>query len=724
MREGCCKTLTLRDICGTDPTIGSVARMAEREPVLLRSCDERGRTLVDDLGSRLRKAGYVRKWLILGIVIGAVAGLGAIVFTEALQLATRFFLVGLGGYQPPSPLGEGAAIGSAQFTRPWAIPLVVGLGGLISGVLVFGLAPEAEGHGTDAAIEAVHHNPKGIRGRVSLIKIIASAVTIGSGGSAGREGPTAQISAGFGSMLARQLDLTPADARIAVAVGIGSGIGAIFRAPLGGAVLGAEILYRSDFEVDALIPSVIASIIGFAIFGAVEGFTPIFGFLRGYHFDHPIQLGYFAIIGLLSGLIGLLYAKSFYGITHLSIRAPGSRMVKPAVAGVLVGLIGLAIPAVLGTGYGWVQQAMNSQLLGIPLWIVLALPFAKILATSLSIGSGGSGGIFGPGMMIGAFLGASVWRLLAPIAPGVPLSPAPFVVVGMMASFGAIAHAPIAVMLMVAEMTGSLELLAPAMLAVGVAVLVVGDNTIYTSQLKDRKESSASKLEVGMPLLASVPVTDGMRPPRVLLEVGDTVGESVRSLTSVNRPVAAVVEGEGIYRGAVTMEMLSGKDDEAGVGEFADRAWPVVPATATMDAAAEAIVESGAMWVPVLDDRQRVIGVLGLDDVLRAYQTALESNYRHFARVTTGATLIEEVVDESSPQLGSTLAAAGFPPSTLVLSIRRGDQLIFPQADTVLQIDDRATVLTDPSDVGSVQFAFRGRAAKVETPPDEPPPLI
>ena len=435
----------------------------------------RGGVLIDRLGARIRDVGYVRKWIILGILIGVVAGLGAIVFSEALRLATRFFLVGLGGYQPPSPMGEGAAIGSAHFTRPWAIPLVVGLGGLISGVLVFGLAPEAEGHGTDAAIEAVHHNPKGIRGRVSLIKIVASAVTIGSGGSAGREGPTAQISAGFGSLLARLLDLTPADARIAVAVGIGSGIGAIFRAPLGGAVLGAEILYRSDFEVDALIPSVIASIIGFAIFGAVEGFTPIFGFLRGYHFDHPVQLGYFALIGVLSGLIGLLYARGFYGIAHLATRAPGSRMVKPAVAGVLVGLMGLAIPAVLGTGYGWVQEAMSSQLLGIPLWIVLALPFAKILATSLSIGSGGSGGIFGPGMMIGAFLGASVWRLLAPIAPGVPLSPAPFVVVGMMASFGAIAHAPIAVMLMVAEMTGSLELLAPAMLAVGIAVLVVGD---------------------------------------------------------------------------------------------------------------------------------------------------------------------------------------------------------------------------------------------------------
>ena len=683
----------------------------------------RAGALIDRLGARIRDVGYVRKWIILGILIGVVAGLGAIVFSEALRLATRFFLVGLGGYQPPSPMGEGAAIGSAHFTRPWAIPLVVGLGGLISGVLVFGLAPEAEGHGTDAAIEAVHHNPKGIRGRVSLIKIIASAVTIGSGGSAGREGPTAQISAGFGSLLARQLDLTPADARIAVAVGIGSGIGAIFRAPLGGAVLGAEILYRSDFEVDALIPSVIASIIGFAIFGAVEGFTPIFGFLRGYHFDHPVQLGYFALIGVLSGLIGLLYAKGFYGIAHLATRAPGSRMVKPAVAGVLVGLMGLAIPAVLGTGYGWVQEAMSSQLLGIPLWIVLALPFAKILATSLSIGSGGSGGIFGPGMMIGAFLGASVWRLLAPIAPGVPLSPAPFVVVGMMASFGAIAHAPIAVMLMVAEMTGSLELLAPAMLAVGIAVLVVGDQTIYTSQLKDRSESSANKLHVGMPLLSSIPVTSAMRPPRLLLNADDTAVEAVRALNAAHRPVAAVVESGGSYRGSVTVEQLSGYEEDR-VDGFADPAWPVVSVGATMDAAAEALVESGAMWVPVLNDQHHVAGVLVLDDVLAAYQAALEANYRHFARVTSGATLIEEDVHGSSRNAGRTIANADLPATTLILSIRRQDQLIFPRADTTLEPGDHVTILTDPADVASVRRAMRGEEGGSDPPPEEATPLI
>src|SRR5664280_3167024 len=146
------------------------------------------------------------------------------------------------------------------------------------------IAPEAEGHGTDAAISAVHHNPRGIRFRAVIVKIVASALTIGSGGSGGREGPTGQISAGFASLLARELDLSPADARIAMMAGIGSGIGAIFGAPLGGAVLATEILYRDDFDAEALLPSFVASILGYVIFGAAVGYTPLFGFNASYQF--------------------------------------------------------------------------------------------------------------------------------------------------------------------------------------------------------------------------------------------------------------------------------------------------------------------------------------------------------------------------------------------------------------------------------------------------------
>ena len=180
----------------------------------------------------LASASYGRKWLVLGVVIGVTAGLGAVIFYEALRATTHLFLGVIAGYTVPTPAGEGGRAASAHFARPWAIPLVACLGALAGAVLVFEIAPEAEGHGTDAAISAVHHNPRGIRLRTVAVKIVASALTIGSGGSGGREGPTGQISAGFGSFLARLLDLSPADARIAVASGIGSGIGSIFGAPL------------------------------------------------------------------------------------------------------------------------------------------------------------------------------------------------------------------------------------------------------------------------------------------------------------------------------------------------------------------------------------------------------------------------------------------------------------------------------------------------------------
>ena len=219
----------------------------------------------------------------------------------------------------------------------------------------FLIAPEAEGHGTDAAIAAVHHDPRGIRLRTVAVKIVASALTIGSGGSGGREGPTGQISAGFGSFLARLFDLSPSDARIAVASGVGSGIGSIFGAPLGGAVLATEIMYRDDFEVEALLPSFIASIVGYVVFGSVEGFSPLFGYVESYRLTDARQLLWFGLIGILGGLIGLLYAKSFYGIADLFGQLPVPRFLRPALGGLVVGCIALAIPEVLGTGYGWIQ---------------------------------------------------------------------------------------------------------------------------------------------------------------------------------------------------------------------------------------------------------------------------------------------------------------------------------------------------------------------------------
>jgi CIC family chloride channel protein len=446
----------------------------------------------------IRNSGYLRKWLILGTVIGVIAGLGAVVFYLALKYTTRFLLGYLAGYDIPTPLGEGGNPGSGSYRRAWAIPLVTTTGALLSGFVVAKFAPEAQGHGTDDAIEAVHTNPRAIRARVVLVKIVASALTIGSGGSGGREGPTAQISAGFGSLVTRRLNLSDADGRIAVALGIGAGIGAIFSAPLGGAVLAASVIYRDDLDYRSLMPGFITSATAYAVMGSFVGFDPLFGYVDAeYRFEQAWPLLWFIVLGVVAATIGYLYARTFYLFAALTGRLPGGPVLKPAMGGLLVGLLGLLIPEVLSSGYGWVQLAASRQsLAAIPMWIVVLLPIAKILATSLSIGTGGSGGIFGPGVVIGAFLGGAVWRLGDLLhLPGVPDGPGIFVVVGMMACFGCVAHAPLAVMIMVAEMTGSFSVVPGAIIAVGISSLLLSrtEVTIYRAQRLDRAAAEAQR---------------------------------------------------------------------------------------------------------------------------------------------------------------------------------------------------------------------------------------
>jgi chloride channel protein, CIC family len=455
---------------------------------------------VSTLGAFVRRSGYLRKWLILGIAIGVIAGLGAVAFYLALDYAGKFLLGFLGGYDVPTAAGDGGRHASAGFERPWAIPLVTFGGALVSAWIVARFAPEAEGHGTDNAIEAVHTDPRSIRARAVLVKMVSSALTIGSGGSGGREGPTAQISAGFGSLLTRRLDLSDEDGSIAVALGIGSGIGAIFGAPLGGAVLAASIVYREDFDYRSLIPGFITSGTAYIVYGLFLGFDPLFGSVAPHYVFDPAQVGWFALIGIVAAAFGYAYAKVFYGTVALTQMLPGwgersdgkgrGKVLKPAIGGLLVGLLALLIPQILSSGYGWVQLATTKEgLATLPLWIVLVLPIAKIVATSLSIGTGGSGGIFGPGIVIGAFVGASIWRLADLIGlPGIPSGPGVFVIIAMMACFGSVAHAPLALIIMVAEMTSSFSVLPGAMIAVGIAYLLIDrtDVSIYQSQRLNR----------------------------------------------------------------------------------------------------------------------------------------------------------------------------------------------------------------------------------------------
>ncbi|HEY6540069.1 MAG TPA: chloride channel protein [Ktedonobacteraceae bacterium] len=578
---------------------------------------------------------YLVKWLFLSSLIGIVAGLGAIAFFASIHLVTDLLLGRLVGYLPPSPAGEGRTVVMPLWAaaRPWLLPLVTAAGGLLSGIIVFNFAPEAEGHGTDAAIGAFHQG-KSIRARIPLIKLVASAITIGSGGSAGREGPAAQISAGFGSLLGDLLHLDVQDRRIALATGIGAGIGAIFRAPLGGAVLAAEILYLHDLEIEAIIPALIASIIGYSVFGVWAGWSPIFATRGDLAFTSPPQLAFYIVIGLLCGLVGLLYAKGFYGITHIFHRISLPNWLKPAIGGLLVGLIGLLIPEAIGMGYGWVQVSMGPGLLSLPIWVIVLLPFVKIVTTGLTIGSGGSGGIFGPGMVIGGMLGATVWRLSYGFLPGVPSDPTPFVIIGMMALFGGIAHAPLAVMLMVAEMTGNLSLLAPAMIAVGISSILVGNSTIYTSQVNTRADSPAHRLEFSFPLLSTLTVRSAMKPPRFTFSPAQSVADAERVLNEQGAGIsgAPVLDPTGQLLGTFTRADMHrvplAERETRTVRDAMHKNVLTVQPEEALDDALEQLTEHQVSWAPVVNDietpgEKNIAGVLSAADIMQTYRQAV-----------------------------------------------------------------------------------------------------
>jgi H+/Cl- antiporter ClcA len=691
---------------------------ALRVPTRLLATRLQLRRKVGQLLSSTSRAGYLRKWLLLGLIIGVIAGLGAALFLTMLHTGTNWLLGTVGGYHVATTAGEGGVRAASGFARPWAVPLVTGGGALVAALLVYFFAPEAEGHGTDAAIAAVHANPKGLRSRAALVKMVSSALTIGSGGSGGREGPTAQISATFGSMLSRSMNLTPADSRIAVAAGIASGIGAIFRAPLGGAVLGAELVFRDDLEVEALLPSIVSSVVAFGVFGAVTGsFSPIFGRQTSYHLTSVRALLVFALVGLACGLMGRLYAAGFYRTSGLFERIRLPRWLKPGLAGLAVGALGLAVPGVLGTGYGQVQQELSgSALLGLPLWVVLVVPVAKVAATSLSIGSGGSGGIFGPGMVIGGGTGAAVWRLLE-LAHAAPVGgPMPFVIVGMTACFGAIAHAPLAVMLMVAEMSGSLEMLAPAMVAIILALLVVGDVTIYRSQLATRADSPARRLGAQLPPAPQVAISEVMSTPRLVLPASITAPDALVAMQNAGVPGAPVVDPDGAFIGSLHASRLAERvagGTTAKAGRLADVEALTLPDRASLDDAVDAVATSRGGWVPVLDVDMHVTGIVSTTDLVRGWRLAMRGAMRQLNRASQATTLVEETVQVRSPADGQRIDALDWPPRAVLVAVHRRQGLAWPHPDTRLDHGDLVSVVCRKDEEAAVRLLFAGSSAGV-----------
>jgi CIC family chloride channel protein len=492
----------------------------------------------------------------LSLLVGVVAGLGAVLFNLLLSWVDSGFMVHLAGYQMPHAGGEAPPIVLTEPARRWMLLFVPAIGGLLSGLLVYTFAPEAEGHGTDAVVDAFHRMRGIIRGRVPLIKTVASALTIGSGGSAGREGPIAQIGAGFGSLLATWLKAGDRERRLLMLAGAGGGLGAIFRAPLGGAFFVVEVLYRDmEIESSALVPAFIGSIVAYSVYCSVTRHWGAIFTVPQLNFNHPLELVFYAALGLICALVGVVHVKFFFDVRDRVFRPlPIPNHIKPAIGGLLVGVIGYFLPQALGMGYGWTQLAIDGQL---SLRLLLLIVIAKIATTGLTIGSGGSGGVFAPSMTIGACLGGTVGTLLHAWMPGVVVQPAAYVLVGMAGFFAGVSKAPIATLIMVSEMATGYGLLTPLMLTTGVAYLFTPRRiSIYEKQVYGRADSPAHKGEFMADVLEQMHVRDVVRKTAelTLLRPDTSLPEILELAVKSRQRVFPVLDSTGALQGVVPLD--------------------------------------------------------------------------------------------------------------------------------------------------------------------------
>ena len=473
----------------------------------MASLDGANRAEAAPPGGRAFDLARASKWALYFIAIGLIAGTGSIVFNYLCQLGIHLFMDVMAGYMPPSPAGEQHLLprSNTPFNR-WVLFFLPAIGGLFSGWLVYTFAPEAEGHGTDAAIDAYHNKGGFIRGRVPFIKTIASAITLTTGGSGGREGPIAQIGAGFGSFLATRLKLSNRERRIMMAAGIGAGVGSIFRAPLAGALFAAEVLYRDpEFESEVIIPAGISSVVAYCLFCLVFGWGSLFE-SPPFKFQNPLELGPYLALSIVLVGFSWFYVKAFYGTAGFFYRIKKiPNHIKPAIGGLITGMIGFFWPHCLAFGYGFAQQALNNELTSA---FLLTLAFGKILTTSFTIGSGGSGGVFGPSIVIGGALGGAVGRTFHALMPSVVLQPGAFVVVGMAGFFTAVSNTPISTIIFVSEMTNSYHLLLPSLLVCSVCYMAARRWTIFHCQVQSKIDSPAHAGDFFVDVLQTFRVND------------------------------------------------------------------------------------------------------------------------------------------------------------------------------------------------------------------------
>jgi CIC family chloride channel protein len=639
----------------------------------------------------------------LALVVGAGAGAGAVVFRYLILAFTYAFT----GHRDYSAAGH-ASYGYFHGLGFWFVVFTPIVGGLIYGPLIYFFAREARGHGVPEVMLAVAERGGRIRPPVAVVKSLASALCIGSGGSVGREGPIVQIGSALGSTLGQLTRVPESRLRVLVACGAAGGISATFNAPIAGVFFGLELILR-DFEAESfgvvVLSSFVANIIGRAAFGS----SP-FLHLPGFELRSPVEYPLYAGLGLVAALVGVVFIHVLYGFEDAADRIwRGPEWLRPAAGGILLGLLLLALPELYGVGYPPLEHAIRGDYV---VWLLLALVAGKILATSLTIAIGGSGGVFAPSLFMGAMLGSAYGIGVHHLLPGSTGPIGAYGLVGMGAVFAGAARAPITAVIIIFELTGDYRIILPLMFAIALAAGIsnlLSRDTIYT--LKLRRRGIDIMRGRGANLMQLLEVADAMQPLPPAVPATTSLNEVIARLGAAPTDGLPVADPDGAYRGTISSQQVEEAMREnaldASAGDLAQDL-PALEARQSLEQALTALLRARSGLPVVSGDGGQPVGWLTHLDVLRAYNTRLQHGIDQAQQTAApdepsrisgtlarlrGYRIVELDLAASDPPVGSRITDIPWPPRSTILAIRRGDHAFEPHADERLQQGDRLSIL-------------------------------
>ena len=553
--------------------------------------------------------------IFLAVVVGISTALGAVLFIKLITFFTGLFL----------DISETQIYGFESARRTW-VALIPALGGLMVAPLVIRFALEAKGHGVPEVMNAVARKRGVIRPRVAVVKTLASAICIGSGGSAGREGPIVQIGSAIGSTIGQWTKMSSDRVKVLVGCGAAAGIAAVFNAPIAGVFFSLEVIL-GDFAIKTFSPVLISSVVASAISRSLMGDNPAFD-VPAHSVVAAWEIPIYAIMGIALGVVAVAYTRTLSWSEDFWDRLAMSPYLKPALGGLLLGMIGLFYPQVFADGYHTIQSALRGELV----WtLLLALVVLKIIATSLTLGSGSSGGIFAPALFIGAVGGGAFGFLVNAVAPGLSVDPGTYALVGMACLVGGATHAPMTAILIIFEMTNDYTIILPLMIAVVFATLVaqkIEKLSIYTIKLAKRGIHLRAGRDID--ILQSLTVAEVMDEHVALVPASATIPRIMRHIAESGEAYFMVVDHAGKLTGVLTYgDLHRAMTAESAYDLIIAQDIATSPLTVTPDDTLEhaqkCMGQRGLSLLPVVDPKsdRKIIGVIRQEKLLQSYNRKL-----------------------------------------------------------------------------------------------------